>query len=126
MEYVLDGVVVGKKVVINDITYKEADYATVSELIPVKPTPTLATGQTFDWNNGSIIDGEWVRFVVRDKTVDEKMVEIRAKRNTLLADTDWTGLSDVTMSADMTTYRQELRDLPTTVDVDNPVYPTKP
>jgi hypothetical protein len=126
MEYVLDGVIVGKKVVINDITHKEADYATVPELIPVKPTPTLATGQTFDWNNGSIIDGEWVRFVVRDKTVDEKMVEIRAKRNTLLTDTDWTGLSDVTMSADMATYRQALRDLPTTVDVDNPVYPTKP
>ena len=54
------------------------------------------------------------------------MIEIRGKRNQLLTDTDWTGLSDVTMSAGMITYRQALRDLPASVDVDSPVYPTKP
>jgi len=36
---------------------------------------------------------------------------IRQKRNELLAETDWTGMSDVTMSAAMTTYRQALRDI---------------
>ena len=36
----------------------------------------------------------------------------RAKRDDLLKETDHFGLSDVTMSAEMTTYRQALRDVP--------------
>jgi hypothetical protein len=36
----------------------------------------------------------------------------RAKRDDLLKETDHYGLSDVTMSAEMTTYRQALRDVP--------------
>jgi len=61
------------------------------------------------------------------------MANLRAKRNSLLKETDHYGLSDVTMSEDMTTYRQELRDLPSTVasndtaeDVDSITFPTKP
>jgi hypothetical protein len=53
--------------------------------------------------------------------------EMREARNQLLAETDYFALSDVTMTADMSTYRQDLRDLPAnTVDVFNPVYPEKP
>ena len=37
---------------------------------------------------------------------------LRQKRNRLLAETDFYGNSDVTMSDDMKTYRQALRDLP--------------
>ena len=45
---------------------------------------------------------------------------LRFKRNRLLAETDFYALSDVTMSDDMKTYRQELRDLPADKDtVDN-------
>ena len=55
---------------------------------------------------------------------------LREKRNRLLAETDFYALSDVTMSEDMTTYRQALRDLPDGLDtvekVNNKVYPTKP
>lgn len=36
----------------------------------------------------------------------------RTKRDGLLTETDWTGMSDVTMTSAMTTYRQALRDLP--------------
>lgn len=36
---------------------------------------------------------------------------VRAQRDKLLAETDWTALSDVTMSAEMATYRQALRDI---------------
>ena len=36
----------------------------------------------------------------------------RAKRDDLLKETDHFGLYDVTMSAEMTTYRQALRDVP--------------
>ena len=40
------------------------------------------------------------------------MKELRRQRDAKLAETDWTALSDVTMSDNMKTYRQELRDLP--------------
>lgn len=36
---------------------------------------------------------------------------VRAERDRKLADTDWTALSDVTMSAEMAAYRQALRDI---------------
>ena len=52
---------------------------------------------------------------------------VRKERNKLLAETDFYALSDVTMSADMTTYRQALRDLPaSTADSKDVVWPTKP
>jgi len=61
---------------------------------------------------------------------DMAMADLRAKRNKLLADTDYLALSDQTLSAEMNTYRQQLRDLTnglTTVDdVNNVVYPNKP
>ena len=60
-------------------------------------------------------------------TALEPWNELRAKRNQLLAETDWTANSDVTMSNEMTTYRQALRDLPAnTADPANPSWPTKP
>jgi len=62
--------------------------------------------------------------------LDQAMADLRAKRNQLLQDTDFHALSDNTMSADMTTYRQELRDITdgiTTVAQANAVvFPTKP
>ena len=62
--------------------------------------------------------------------LDNAMADLRSKRNQLLQDTDFHALSDNTMSADMTTYRQELRDLTngvTTVEQANAVvFPTKP
>ena len=55
---------------------------------------------------------------------------LRFKRNRLLAETDFYALSDVTMSDDIKTYRQELRDLPADKDTvekcDNATFPTKP
>ena len=45
-------------------------------------------------------------------TLDSQVAtNARSKRDTLLAATDWTALSDVTMSAEMNTYRQALRDI---------------
>jgi hypothetical protein len=62
--------------------------------------------------------------------LDNAMADLRYRRNRLLQDTDFHGMSDRTMSADMTTYRQELRDLTngvTTVEQANAVvFPTKP
>ena len=61
---------------------------------------------------------------------DRALASMREDRNRLLVDTDWYAVSDLTMSADMTTYRQDLRDLPagktTKADVDGATWPTKP
>ena len=55
------------------------------------------------------------------------MEAIRAKRNKLLTETDYLALADSTLTDEMRTYRQALRDLPAnTVDPANPVWPTKP
>ena len=55
---------------------------------------------------------------------------MREERNRLLAETDWYAVSDRTLSADMTTYRKDLRDLPagktTKAHVDAITWPTKP
>lgn len=61
---------------------------------------------------------------------DRAMANLRQKRNALLSATDYLALSDNTLSSDMSTYRQSLRDLTdglTTVEeVDAVVFPTKP
>jgi len=63
-------------------------------------------------------------------TFDRKMTSLREKRNNLIAETDYLALSDQTMSAEMTTYRQALRDitngLTTVADVEAVVFPEKP
>ena len=57
----------------------------------------------------------------------ETMASIRAKRNQLLRDTDWQGMSDVTMSDAQTAYRKKLRDLPATnADPTKIVFPDAP
>ena len=62
--------------------------------------------------------------------LDTAMQDLRAKRNKLLQDTDFYGMSDNTMSSEMATYRQALRDITsgiTTVAQANAVvFPTKP
>ena len=89
------------------------------------------------------INGNRVQFTAEEETARDNeetawanaaparaLANMRNKRNLLLAETDFYALSDVTMSEDMTTYRQDLRDLPsglTTVDdVNNVTWPTKP
>ena len=51
---------------------------------------------------------------------------MRTQRNELLAQTDFYALSDVTMSDEMKTYRQALRDLPTHKDWPKSTFPEKP
>ena len=89
------------------------------------------------------INGNRVQFTAEEETARDNeetafanaaparaLATLRARRNQLLAETDFYGNSDVTMSDDMTTYRQALRDLPAgkdTVDkCNNATWPTKP
>ena len=88
------------------VTSNEAGKLTL-EWYKDEPEPTLEQLQEALWK------GNWE--------------EVRTHRNELLAATDFYALSDVTMSAEMTTYRQDLRDLPaSTADSEDVVWPTKP
>ena len=75
----------------------------------------LRDAEELEWTNGAF---------------DRSMEELRTKRNNLLAQTDYLALSDQTITAEMTTYRQELRDitngLTTVADVEAVVFPEKP
>jgi len=51
-----------------------------------------------------------------DGALDRTLFNLREKRNNLLAKTDWTSSSDLTMSDAMKTYRQQLRDATTGLD----------
>ena len=68
-----------------------------------------------DWNAGAF---------------DRAMADLRQRRNRLLAETDYLALSDNTLTAEMTTYRQDLRDitegLSTKEEVEAVQFPTKP
>ena len=95
----------------------------------------------FTINGGDIDNIEWVNGT---KPISKSDIEalfsavelelaldsLRNIRNELLAASDWCALSDVTMSDDMKTYRQNLRDITKgldTVDKVNKVtMPTKP
>ena len=84
-----------------------------------------------EWHNGTTpISNADIEAQFPAVEFDNAMADLRSKRNQLLIDTDFHGMSDNTMSADMTTYRQELRDLTngvTTVEQANAVvFPTKP
>lgn len=65
-------------------------------------------------------------------TKEEKLTRIRAKRDSLLVDSDWTDtLSAKTRLGDAKynewqVYRQALRDITKCADLDNPVWPIKP
>ena len=89
------------------------------------------------------INGEKVQFTAAEETARDAeeqawadgalaraQANLRSRRDALLAATDFYALSDVTMSDDMKTYRQELRDLPSGKDTvakcEDATFPTKP
>jgi len=68
--------------------------------------------------------------VTASTALELALSEIREKRNILIAETDYLALSDHTLSSDMTTYRQSLRDITNGLDTvekcENVTWPTKP
>ena len=106
----------------------------IYEVADVASPEIKDTQIAYHTGNAVQVDGEWQReWTTRDKTSDEiteennrLASETREKRNKLLAETDFHALSDVTMSDEMKTYRQALRDLPSDSDWPNPTFPEKP
>jgi hypothetical protein len=84
-----------------------------------------------EWHNGTPpISKEQILAIMPQVELDMAMETLRAKRNKLLADTDYLALSDNTMTEEVKTYRQTLRDitegLTTKEQVEAVVFPTKP
>ena len=90
-----------------------------------------------------MVNGERIQFTAEEEKARDleeqawadgaparRMANLREQRNQLLAETDWMGNSDVTMSADWKTYRQALRDITKTTPTDdalsNITWPKKP
>ena len=88
-------------------------YGTPSLRLVCEWDDDVATFPTADEMNAAVAKGNWER--------------TRKERNELLAATDFYANTDVTMSAEMKTYRQDLRDIPaSTADSEDVVWPTKP
>ena len=85
---------------------------------------------TITWHDGTAeISKDDIRAQL-PSDLDKALSDLRIKRDSLLADTDYLALSDNTLSSDMTTYRQNLRDITNGLDtvekVNNVTWPTKP
>ena len=83
---------------------------------------TFKETQDFTW--------EQVQAQFSSAELNEALDNLRDERNMKLAETDYLALSDQTLSADMNTYRQNLRDitngLTTVEEVNAVIFPTKP
>ena len=107
----------------------------IKSILKINPTAEVSVSNndinTIVWENGTtpipVADIEAQFPIVQ---FDMAMEDLRAKRNRLLADTDHYALSDQTLSDDMRTYRQSLRNitnnLNTVEDVNSVTWPTKP
>jgi hypothetical protein len=97
-------------------------------------TPTVSDTQKLVkvWTP-TLVDGEWVLAHEAVDLTSEDIAEatavlaanMREERNKRLAATDWTSSSDVTMSAEMRTYRASLRDVPAQENFPIVTWPTE-
>ena len=114
---------------------------TTADVDPLNPTEWLVPAGCVTTEPHSAPDGsrvkwngsQWVNEVIPAGPKPEEPeptpqdVLVRSERDTLLADTDWTANSDVTMSDAMREYRQALRDVPQQAGFPHDVmWPTKP
>lgn len=76
----------------------------------------------------ALIEGIWTQLFGKEFWPQDQAERfVREKRATLLADTDWMALSDVTLSASWSLYRQQLRDITLQVGFPyNITWPIKP
>ena len=112
-------------------------YFSDSPIVPVTPGIRVEVPEGLSWDTvKGVQDGEEVTLVADPTKVAQKTqatwTALRTQRNQLLAQSDWTALSDAHLSQDKKdawfTYRQALRDLPDEctdpTQVDWPLDPT--
>ena len=91
--------------------------------------------QSLEEGPALLIDGVWTQnYIVTDLSADESAAKvgaqwnvIRAERNKLLVESDWTQLSDAPVdAAAWATYRQDLRDVTTQTNPFAIIWPESP
>jgi hypothetical protein len=106
----------------------------IKAILKLNPTAQVSVSgddiNTIVWENGTPpIPKEQILAIIPQVELDMAMETLRAKRNKLLAATDYLALSDNTMTEEDRTYRQALRDitegLTTKEQVEAVVFPTK-
>ena len=113
----------------NHLVLKDGSYAQgyfIPEGAVVADSPPRTRGHTWDKDKS-----KWVFSGFSDEQI---MLGFRMERNRRLSTSDWMANSDVTMNNAWKTYRQELRDLPSTSsptmneagELTNVTWPTKP
>jgi len=99
------------------------------------PTYDAATQRLVESNTPVLREGKWVLTKSIQQLTPGQIEsyritiakKVRSTRTELLQKTDWCACSDVTMSAEMATYRQALRDVPAQEGFPyNITWPTKP
>ena len=104
----------------------------IEAILKINPNAKVTVrGNEIEWHEGTTpISQADIEAQFPAVEFDMAMADLRAKRDAKLAETDYLALSDNTLSAEMTTYRQALRDitngLTTVEDVNAVVFPTKP
>ena len=107
----------------------------IKAILKINPNAEVSVSgddiNTIVWENGTTpIPKANIEAKIPEVELDNAMADLRQKRNAKLAETDFHGMSDRTMSAEMATYRQELRDLTNGVTTAEQakavVFPTKP
>ena len=94
-----------------------------------KVTGADANGSAIESANSADWGVTWtqVSAKVTELTAAEPMKALREERNRRIAETDWWASSDLTMTAEQTAYRQELRDITNSAtSLDDVTWPTKP
>jgi len=94
-----------------------------------KVTGATEDGTAIESDNSADWGVTWSQVETKQSelTAAEPLKALRAERNAKLAETDWMGNSDVTMSSAWKTYRKALRDITEDYNsLDDVKWPTKP
>ena len=94
-----------------------------------KITGETDDGAAIESNNSADWGVTWSQVETKQSelTAAEPLAALREERNRRLAETDWMGNSDVTMSSAWETYRQALRDITdSATSLDDVTWPTAP
>jgi hypothetical protein len=107
----------------------------IKTILKINPTAQVSVNANdinqITWHNGTTpISKEDIEAQFPAVELEMVMSNLRAKRNKLLAETDYLALADNTMTEEVKTYRQALRDitigLSTVSEVNAVVFPVKP
>ena len=121
---------------INDADLTSFGYVSVVNTVPpsfnseteqlTETTPTLVNGVWVQqWLKTDLTNEE--QAAIAAAAQEQKVVNARSLRNSKLLETDYLALSDATLTDEMRTYRQALRDVPAQAGFpDNITWPTKP